>query len=138
MTELDVTKVNRQNREGFNGFCGVLIDRAAGGESRVHVDLEPRHFNPWGSAHGGLLSTLMDVAAGAAAISACDPPRRMVTQSAEIHYLRPAAGTRLTAEARTLKAGRSVAFVQVEAKDDAGALVAAGSFELFYLPEDRA
>ena len=59
----------------------------------------------------------------------------MVTQSAEIHYLRPASGGRLTAEARARRAGRSVAFVQVDVTDAEGRLVSTGSFELFYLRE---
>ncbi len=135
MTEQETRELIRRRQEGFTGYCGVQIDEAAHGVCRAHVDLEARHLNPLGFAHGGLQSTLMDVAAGCAAITAFDPPRMMVTQSAEAHYLRPCSGGRLTAEARTVKAGRYVAFVQVDVTDGEGRVVTAGSFELFYLQE---
>lgn len=136
MTEQETRELLRRRHEGFTGYCGIRIDEAGGGLCRAHVALEARHLNPRGFAHGGLLGTLMDVAAGSAAITACEPPRMMVTQSAELHYLRPAAGSVLTAAARTVKAGRSVAFVQVDVTDEQGKLVAAGSFELFYIAEE--
>ena len=135
MTENELQDLIRVRHKGFTSYCGVAIDEAGQGFCRAHVDLEARHLNPRGFAHGGLQSTLMDVAAGTAAITACDPPRMMVTQSAEIHYLRPASGGRLTAEARARRAGRSVAFVQVDVTDAEGRLVSTGSFELFYLRE---
>ena len=136
MTEQETRDFLRRRHEGFTSYCGIAIDTAADGCCRAHIDIEPRHRNPRGFVHGGLMSTLMDVAAGSAAITACEPPRMMVTQSAEVHYLRPAAGGRLTADARTVKAGRSVAFVQVDVTDEQGKLVAAGSFELFYIAEE--
>ena len=136
MTEQESRDFLRRRHEGFTSYCGIRIDEAADGLCRAHVALEARHLNPRGFVHGGLLCTLMDVAAGSAAITACEPPRMMVTQSAELHYLRPAAGGVLTAAARTVKAGRSVAFVQVDVTDETGKLVAAGSFELFYIAEE--
>ena len=56
-----------------------------------------------------------------------------MTQSADVHYLRPALGKRLTASAKTLKAGRSVAYVQAEVCDEQGRVVTAGGYELFYV-----
>lgn len=135
MTENETRELIRRRHEGFTGFCGVVIDEAEAGVCRAHVDLEARHLNPRGFAHGGLQGTLMDVAAGCAAITAGDPPRMMVTQSAQAHYLRPCSGGRLTATAKTVKAGRYVAVVQVELTDGEGRLVTTGSFELFYLQE---
>ena len=137
MTEQETRELLRRRHEGFTGYCGIRIDEAGGGLCRAHVALEARHLNPRGFVHGGLLCTLMDVAAGSAAILAHDPPRMMVTQSAEVHYLRPCSGGTLTAEARVLKAGRSVAVVSVEVKDEAEKLVSAGTFELFYLTEEK-
>lgn len=133
MTESETRELLEKRYRGFTGYCGIRIDEAADGVCRAHLELREHHLNPRGTAHGGLLSTLMDVTAGTAAIVAFDPPRWAVTQSAEAHYLRPARGARLNAEARTVKAGRSVAFVQVEVRDETGSLVTAGSFEMFYV-----
>ena len=130
-------EILKDRLRGFTGYCGIVIDGVTDGVCRAHVDLQPQLLNPRGFVHGGLLCTLMDVAAGSAAILAHDPPRMMVTQSAEVHYLRPCSGGTLTAEARVLKAGRSVAVVSVEVKDEAEKLVSAGTFELFYLTEEK-
>ena len=62
--------------EGFRPFAhpSPFLERAAGDiwersdEGRLVVGLRvaPDHANSWGAAHGGLLSTLADVALGAA------------------------------------------------------------------------
>lgn len=139
MTETEHWDLLQKRLAGFTGYCGVRIDEAADGFCRAHCDLEEHHLNPRGAVHGGMLCTLMDVAAGTAAISAFDPPRVAVTQSADIHYLRPAGGSRLRAEGRAVKAGHSVAFVQAEVFDDEDKLVAVGGFEFFYIeaPADK-
>lgn len=133
MTEAEISAFLRKRREGFTGYCGIVIDEAEDGFCRGHVEIEAHHLNPRGVVHGGLLSTLLDVTAGTAAIVAFDSPRWAVTQSADVHYLRPARGKRLTAEARAIKAGRSVAFVRAEVFDETGSLVTVGSFEMFYI-----
>lgn len=138
MTEKETMELIRRRHEGFTGYCGLVIDEAAAGACRAHVELQPRHLNPRGAVHGGLLSTLLDVTAGTAAIVAFDPPRWAVTQSADVHYLRPALGSHLTAQAKTVKAGRSIAYVQAEVYDEAGTLVTAGSFEMFYVDKGPA
>ncbi len=133
MTETEIRQLIEKRHQGFTGYSGVVIDEAGGGLCRAHVELEAHHLNPLGAAHGGLLATLLDVTAGTAAITAFDPPRWVVTQSADVHYLRPALGKRLTASAKTLKAGRSVAYVQAEICDEQGRVVTAGGYELFYI-----
>lgn len=138
MTENETRELIRRRHEGFTGYCGLVIDEAAEGFCRMYVELQPHHLNPRGAVHGGLLSTLLDVAAGTAAIVAYDPPRWAVTQSADIHYLRPALGSRLTAQAKVVRAGRSVAYVQGEVYDEAGKLVTAGSFDMFYVDQGAA
>ena len=55
---LDVT-------DDFVGLIGPLWFKAEGERLRVGLPLEPRHGNPMGWAHGGLLATVADMVMGA-------------------------------------------------------------------------
>ena len=118
--------------QGFTGLCGLKITEASEGCCTVRCDISPQHLNPLGIAHGGLVFTLMDTAAGVAAATVCPPGKRGVPRSAGTHFLRPAVSGRVTAEGRVLKAGRSMALIQGEARDESGELINHGDFEIFY------
>lgn len=74
--------------------------------------------------HGGVIATLVDVAAHAAI--ACALGRVAPTIDLRIDYLRAARGPRLTAIARPLRIGRSVARADVDVRDASGVLAAVG------------
>ena len=60
--------------------------------------------------------------------------RPMVTQSCSIHYLRPVSGPLVLAEGVCLKAGRRVAVVKVDVREEgSGRVCATGVFEQCYL-----
>ena len=133
MTEQERLASVRARLTGFTGHCGIEIETVETGRCTAVCRTGEEHLNPLGLVHGGVTATLMDVAAGTAAIYAVDPPRYVVTQSADVHYLRPAGPGLLRAEARAVKAGRHTCFTQVQVSDEAGRLVASGSFEIFYV-----
>ena len=51
--------------DDFVGLIGPLWFKAEGDKLRVGLPLEPRHGNPMGWAHGGLLVTVADMVMGA-------------------------------------------------------------------------
>ena len=51
--------------DDFVGLIGPLWFKAEGDNLRVGLPLEPRHGNPMGWAHGGLLVTVADMVMGA-------------------------------------------------------------------------
>jgi uncharacterized protein (TIGR00369 family) len=75
-----------------------------------------------GFAHGGLIFTLGDSAAGYAALSVLQAGFEVMTAELKINLLAPASG-RLVAEGRVLKPGRRLIVVvaDVWAEDDLGA-----------------
>ena len=95
----------------------VLHDR--NGESMVRLRPRPEAHNYRGVVHGGTLATLADVAMGVAANSALGSTAWCITQSMELHYLRPGRG-RLVARARTIHCGRSRVVVEAMVTNDAG------------------
>jgi uncharacterized protein (TIGR00369 family) len=74
--------------------------------------------------HGGVIAALIDLAGHAAV--AVQIGRMAPTIDLRIDYLRPAPAADLLATARTLKLGRAVSRVDIEVRDPAGLLVAAG------------
>jgi uncharacterized protein (TIGR00369 family) len=76
------------------------------------------------SFHGGVIASLIDLAGHAAV--AVKIGKMAPTIDLRIDYLRPSDGEDLIARARLLKAGRTVARVDVEVSDALGCLVAVG------------
>ena len=135
MTEEQIKQLGEERRvpHGFTGFCGVDFEEVGPGYCRTGCTVTEHHLNPWGVAHGGVAFTVMDSAAGVAALTTCADGKATVTQSADTHFLRPVLPGRITAQARVLKAGRNTALVSVDLTDSSGKLLNRGEFEIFYV-----
>lgn len=98
--------------------------------SVVEVELRPESLNPLGMAHGGLVYSLCDVAAG---VVVGQRARTFVTLSGSLSFLRPGKGKKLRCEGRIIKPGRTVNVVETSVYDDSGTLTARGTFEIYVL-----
>ena len=134
MEDKEILALLRQRGIGFTEACGICFEEASAGRCLVSCEMEDMHRNPGGFAHGGLLATLMDVAAGAAAIFADGTQRPITTQNCGIHFLRPVSGPRVLAESVCIKAGRRCAVVRVDVREnDSARICASGIFDVCYL-----
>lgn len=92
------------------------------------MTVEPRHANTAGIAHGGLLTSIMDTASGAAV--AHQPSiggKGVTTVSLQVTYLAPTfVGDTITATARLRGRGRRILTVAVEAENQQGETLAIG------------
>ena len=79
--------------------------------------------------HGGAIATLIDTTATGAAWATPTPPENLrgTTVGLTISYLAAADRADLRAEARVLKRGRNLSFIDVDVTDGEGKLVAKGS-----------
>ena len=118
---------------GFTGYCGLEFDEIGKERCVISCPMRPELLNPAGIAHGGLIATLTDVAAGSMALAADGNTRSIVTQSCSIHYLSPGTGDRLRAEAKVLRKGNRVCVVQVDCYSADGTLAAVATYEIAYL-----
>jgi uncharacterized protein (TIGR00369 family) len=85
----------------------------------------PKHFtNSLGTAHGGVIMSLLDVALCTAARTLHPDSTGVVTIDLSTSFIGGGKGDRLIAEARVMKDGRSMTFVEAEAKNADGSLVA--------------
>lgn len=116
-------------------YLGFTIQRGEGVAS-VSVELDERHFNPNGVAHGAVAFTLMDTAMGAAVMTVVDEGDMCATVEIQTRFHRAASTGTLTAEATVMTAGRRVVQLEARTVDDGGRLVASatGSFAVFRPP----
>ena len=117
----------------FNTYLGVHVVRMEGGEAVCTIELGPHHLNGRGVAHGGVISSLLDTALGAAVISAIPKEWWCATTSLTIQYLDGAREGTLTATGRVLRRGGRSAFAGGELVDASGRLLATaqGSWHLW-------
>ena len=120
-----------ESHHGFNAHNGIRLVDVDDGASVVQVTLRQEGTNPHGNAHGGLIFSLCDVAAGVAARSG---GRNTVTQDADIHFLRPGRNTQmLTARGKVLKEGHHTAVCEVGVFTDDGTLIAKSTVTAFFI-----
>lgn len=95
-------------------FIGGRLTHVAAGEIDI---LLPRHsglLQQHGFVHGGILTTIADVAAGYAALTVAEPGSGCLTTELKVNFLRPADGDQVVARGRVLKPGRILTVVQAD------------------------
>jgi len=96
---------------------------AGEGRSEIRLQIEPRHENALGVAHGGVLMAMLDIAMAVAAKSADTQGRGVVTVEMKTSFLRPARG-----EIRALgwcdHQSSTMAFCHAEVRDSHDRLLA--------------
>jgi uncharacterized protein (TIGR00369 family) len=96
------------------------------GAITVELDPELRHYNPLGTVHGGVLSTLLDTAAGCSVHSTLQAGEGYTSLDLTVKFLRPVTteSGRLRCEGSVLQRGRRTALAQAQLFDGSGRLVA--------------
>lgn len=113
-----------QQRIPFIAHLGLVTEALGEGSARLSMAL-PRHFtNSLGTAHGGVIMSLLDVALCTAARTLHPDSLGVVTIDMSTSFIGGGKGDKLLAEARVLKDGRSMTFVEGEARNADGSLVA--------------
>ena len=113
-----------QKRIPFVSHLGLVTEALGEGTARLSMAL-PEHFtNSLGTAHGGVIMSLLDVALCTAARTLHPDSIGVVTIDMSTSFIGGGSGDRLVAEARVLRDGRSMTFVEGEARNADGSLVA--------------
>lgn len=126
----------------FNEFLGFRIVKLESAPVRARFDMKPElvgHFL-YGRLHGGVISSVLDVAAGLAIMTAiaemhadenCDAIMRRFSQLATIDlrvdYLRQGIGEYFIAEGSVTRLGRRIAVCSMRMENDQGTLIATGN-----------
>jgi uncharacterized protein (TIGR00369 family) len=113
-----------QKRIPFVSHLKILTETLGEGTARLSLPIEPHLTNSIGTVHGGVIMSLLDVALCTAARTLHPDSLGVITIDLSTSFIGGGSGARLLAEARVLKNGRSMIFVEGEAKNEDGSLVA--------------
>lgn len=102
------------SRQGLMTTLGASIIHVARGEVDIALPTSPAVAQQHGFVHGGAVAAIADSAAGYAALSTMRPGVGVLTTEFKINLLAPAAGDRLVARGRVIKAGRTLTLARAE------------------------
>lgn len=107
----------------FTEHLGIEVADLQDGVAQLALQLRPELCNSFGTAHGGVLMTLLDVALCQAARTQHPDSAGIMTIDMSTSFIAAGEG-QLRAEGRVLKPGRSTIFAEAEVRNTDGALVA--------------
>jgi uncharacterized protein (TIGR00369 family) len=123
----------------FHQLLDIELEESSPGYARIRLPASERlRGGVAGSLHGGVLSALVDIAAlGAMHRLFTERERPAGTAELSVSFLRPALGAYVTAEARVLKKGRTLAVIDVDITSPDGRLVVKGRVSYALRPMER-
>jgi uncharacterized protein (TIGR00369 family) len=101
-------------KQGIMGTIGATLLRVDPGEVEIALPIAPAVSQQHGFAHAGAVATIADSAAGYAALTLMPPSVGVLTAEFKINLMAPAAGERLVATGRVVRAGRTLTVAQAE------------------------
>lgn len=101
-------------RAPFMDLLGVRLVDVGEGWVETELAITDQLRQQHGFAHAGVVSTLADHTAGAAATTATPEDRSVLTADYTIHLLRPGAGDLLRARGEIVRAGRTLIVAHAE------------------------
>jgi uncharacterized protein (TIGR00369 family) len=113
-----------QKKIPFVAHLKILTETLGSGSAKLSMPIEPHLTNSLGTAHGGVIVSLLDVALCTAARTLHPESIGVITIDLSTSFIGGATGRKLFAEARVMRDGRSMSFVEAEAKNEDGSLVA--------------
>jgi len=118
-------------------LLGFIIKAIEPGHAIFEMEIDDRHHNPMGTLHGGIYCDLADAAMGYAYAATLAEGETFTTVELKINFLQAVRWGRLTAEARVVKAGSTLSYIECDVKDQSGKLVARASSTCIKQREDR-
>jgi len=107
------------------------------GFARLSYNLGEPHHNRFGALHGGAIACVMDDVLAVAAGLILKWGEVAPTLEMKVSYLAQGATGRHVAEARVIKRGRQINFLEASLKSEAGRLIATASATIMITPLKR-
>jgi uncharacterized protein (TIGR00369 family) len=102
------------DKQGLMSTLGASILHIAPGAVDIALLASPSVSQQHGFVHAGAVAAIADTAAGYAALSLMPPGAGVLTTEFKINLVAPAAGERIVARGRVIKAGRTLILAQTE------------------------
>ena len=118
-------------------LIGFSMKSIEPGHAIFEMEVDERHHNPMGTLHGGIYCDLADAAMGFAYASTLGEGETFTTIELKINFLGAVRKATLTSDARVVKAGSTLGYVECEVKDHTGKLVAKAASTCMKLRQNR-
>src|SRR4051812_20410306 len=127
-----------QKRIPFIQHLRIQTDELGKGTARLSVPVESHLMNSMGNVHGGVIMSLLDVALCTAARTLHPESIGVITINLSTSFIGGGSGAKLLCDARVMKDGKSMSFVEAEAKNADGSLVAKAVATVRVLKKEKA
>ena len=114
-------------------LLGMVVSETGPGYSKVEMELQRKHFNPFGAIHGGVYSSLIDTAAYWSIYCEMDEHIGFTTIDLSVNNLSMVQEGKIVVYGKSIKIGRSVCLAEARAEDESGKLLAYGTSKLLVL-----
>jgi uncharacterized protein (TIGR00369 family) len=114
--------------EPYVDGLGVRVETADATRALVRVPFQDANSNPGGALHGGVAASVIDVAAGLVGRAGVEdrPGLEHAVIDLSVTYLAAAINEDIVAEARLLRRGKELAFIEVDVRTDGAKAIARG------------
>ena len=117
-------------------MLGFVLKAIEPGRAVFEMEAGERHHNPMGTLHGGVYCDLADAAMGYAYAATLGEGETFTTVELKINFFRPVRKGKLIAEAKVVKAGSTLGYVECDVKDQSGKLLARAASTCIKLRQD--
>ena len=122
------------NRGPYFILLSMEVKELSVGYSRVEINLENKHLNPFGGIHGGVYSSLIDTAAYWAVYCEVAEDAGYISLDVQVDNLAAVKGGSLVVEGKRIKVGRSICKAEAVIKDNSGKYLAHGTSKQMVTP----
>ncbi|MCU4184598.1 PaaI family thioesterase [Acidiferrimicrobium sp. IK] len=119
--------------EGLPGYLGIRTRAVEAGRLTCELAVTEELLNPFGAAHGGVVSALIDHVLGAVCFPVVPRGSWPATQEFKLNFLAPARPGPMIAEASILSMSKRTAIVRVDVSNS-GRLVCAAQGTVAIMP----
>ena len=127
-----------QKKIPFVAHLKILTETLGKGTATLSLPVEKHLTNSLGTVHGGVIMSLLDVALCTAARTLHPESLGVITINLSTSFIGGGSGSKLIADARVMKDGKSMSFVEAEAKNADGSLVAKAVATVRVLKKEKA
>jgi uncharacterized protein (TIGR00369 family) len=118
-------------KQPFDELLGLQYERINENRIQIYMPIQPLFLNSIGVVHGGIISSLADVAMCNVPESDASGVQAVVTADLKVSFLSPAKGEYLLADASVYKKGKTLIHAECLIYNDQNTLVAKASAILF-------
>lgn len=111
MPSIDVSHLNTPGFNKYTTLMGIHFDVVEAGRCEAHLVVGEDHFHPGGVVHGGVTFGLADSAMAHAILTTLEGTQNCSTIETKISYLSAVTKGVLKCEARILRRGKRIVFL---------------------------